>query len=181
MILNFAVARAASKGTSPQSSPLVQIDSRDVAVKIIVTDATGAVIPEAEVIINDERHQQLTGVTDWNGVSSFSHRAAGQYAITVEHAGFKTKFESLVVPQSVAVTMKLDVAPTIDVIYVDGPNNVLPPDASLSVQSMMGNIPVKELFHRRMTLPELRAEPPRKARHQSVKLVPSTVARKPSF
>src|ERR1700754_563919 len=57
-----------------------------------VTDATGAVVPDATVtIVDKETNQTQTGKTDGGGTYTFNRLAPAPYTVTVEAKGFAKK------------------------------------------------------------------------------------------
>ena len=69
------------------------------AVQGTVTDASGAVVPEAALTLrNNETGRTQTATSGSEGFYRISELPPGRYTLTVEKAGFKkTTFESLVV------------------------------------------------------------------------------------
>ena len=87
MSMSFATAQ-----TSEQESPsLVQIEQSKAGIALVVTDQSGAVIPNARVLLVDEAsHRQLAGRTDSLGKLRLTNLTTGSYALTVEFPGFRT-------------------------------------------------------------------------------------------
>ena len=83
-------------------SPAVAQNGALGTIQLTVTDASGAVIPEADVKLikldtNDTRNAKTTGHGDF----SFANIQTGVYSLTVSHAGFATKiFDSIKVDAS---------------------------------------------------------------------------------
>jgi hypothetical protein len=89
-----------------------------------VTDASGAVIPDAEINVSNEATNATRATrTDATGTYSVSSLAPGKYDITVAKAGLKTvKFAAvtLTVDQALTLDAKLEVSGTSVTVTVEG-------------------------------------------------------------
>jgi len=56
----------------------------------VVTDENKAIIPEAKLVLLDEKGAERKTVSDVNGNFSFGELALGKYRLTVEKEGFAT-------------------------------------------------------------------------------------------
>jgi hypothetical protein len=106
----------------------------------VVTDVTGAVIPDAELVLREEK----TGVSSQlhagkDGVFNFSPVKLGIYTLTVSHEGFK---QSVIEHLEVTIQARLDVRPHLDagsvseVVQVTSDNPLLETRSS-SVQQLV--------------------------------------------
>ena len=98
MSVGFATGQSSSsqKPVSAPSSSLVQIDARGAAIKVAVKDPTGAVFPQANVVlVSDASHEQVAGTTDPSGELLLSKLAAGTYTLTVSAPGFHPVVEQV--------------------------------------------------------------------------------------
>ena len=94
--------------------------SASTSLRGLVTDSTGAAIPEASVVIvNAANGVKADAVTNSQGEYSFQQIAPGTYTITVTASGFGkfTTTAQLLVAQPATVNMKLQVSA--DVVSVD--------------------------------------------------------------
>ncbi|MDQ3253347.1 MAG: carboxypeptidase-like regulatory domain-containing protein [Acidobacteriota bacterium] len=94
------------------------------AMRGVVTDPTGAAVPNAKVLITQaERNAQHATTTDDEGRYHASALPPGQYTLTVEAGGFKKYFRSafpLVVQQQATVDVQLEVGEVSSVVEVHG-------------------------------------------------------------
>ena len=70
-------------------SPLLAQNTSGV-LRGVVTDETQAIIPEAKLVLRDEKGAERKTVSDMNGNFSFGELAFGKYRLTVEKEGFTT-------------------------------------------------------------------------------------------
>jgi hypothetical protein len=93
-----------------------------------VTDASGAVVPNAKVtaklVTTNEIH---TAVSNSSGQYRFTLLQPGEYEVTGEATGLKSKTEkfTLLVGQETAINLKLEVQGTTEVIEVQGEATIL--------------------------------------------------------
>ncbi|MGA6981973.1 MAG: carboxypeptidase-like regulatory domain-containing protein, partial [Candidatus Sulfotelmatobacter sp.] len=89
-----------------------------------VTDASGAVVPQAKVTAtNTATNIARSTLTGNSGVYSITDLVAGPYDVTVERAGFRpVKFaaEKLTVDQALTLNAKLDVGNATEQVTVQG-------------------------------------------------------------
>ena len=87
-----------------------------------VTDASGALVPKAEVqLVNTDTNAAATAITDDAGGYVFPSVQPGPYKITVKMAGFRTSTTSNVVvdvDKTSSVAVKLEVGGATDVVEV---------------------------------------------------------------
>lgn len=94
------------------SSPLVQIESDKAAVVVIVTDASGALMPNARVSLMDvSRSLKAGGVTDSFGKLQLSNLTVGSYSLSVESPGFEIAHQIIAVSGSETVEVQLTLSP----------------------------------------------------------------------
>lgn len=110
--------------TSPARS-----QSFTAAVRGVVTDPTGAAVPDAKVTITEaERNVQHPTTTDAQGRYYVSNLPPGQYTLTVEAVGFKRHAQSaipLVVQQQATLDIELQLGEVSSVVEVQGETPLL--------------------------------------------------------
>jgi len=86
MSTSFAVAQTPQKGTA-----LTQIAPAEAGVEVVVADETGAVIPKAQVLLQDEKGAEIAkGLSNERGEYRVTALPAGPYVLTVHSWGFAT-------------------------------------------------------------------------------------------
>ncbi|MGH9495406.1 MAG: carboxypeptidase regulatory-like domain-containing protein [Candidatus Sulfotelmatobacter sp.] len=90
----------------------------------VITDASGAVVPGANVTLtNRETGQSFAAVSDEKGIFNFNGLPPSKFSVRVEKTGFKTKeIDSLGInaEQANALNVKLDVGQMTETITVNG-------------------------------------------------------------
>jgi hypothetical protein len=75
----------------------------------IITDSTGAVVPDVEVVaINSATAQQTSATTNSQGFFVLTQRAIGEYTVEAEKTGFK-KFSQRGLTLTTGATVALDI------------------------------------------------------------------------
>ena len=94
-------------------APALFAQSQNASLDGVVSDKTGAVIPQAKVTISAaERQLTMTNTTDNAGRYSFPNLAPGSYTLNIEANGFRTFVQSgiqLLANQSARIDASLDV------------------------------------------------------------------------
>jgi hypothetical protein len=95
----------------------------------IVTDSSGAVIPDATVTLLDlEQKTTKSSTTDANGHYSFAEVTAGTYEVTASHAGFETTKSSTItvnLGRSARYDLKLNIGAQTETVTVDSSTAVM--------------------------------------------------------
>jgi hypothetical protein len=90
----------------------------------VVTDPSGAVIPDATVtLINKETNRSMTATSNGNGIYSFNALPPSRYSLTVEKTGFKKKVledVGVIAEQANSVNVQIDVGQTSETVTVQG-------------------------------------------------------------
>ena len=88
----------------------------------IITDASGSVVANAKVTLNDlDRNQTITAQTDTNGLYRFTNLNTGRYQVTVEQGGFKKAISNqvqLATQQNVRVDLALEIGSVNETVEV---------------------------------------------------------------
>jgi len=110
----------------PKRNPsLLQIQAAQTVLALNVVDTVGAIIPNATIIIvNEKTGSKTQAVTDADGQVRLLDLPAGTYNIEVSASGFRTRRQDHVaVPASNPLRLSLEVAPVLMgvVIEVQGP------------------------------------------------------------
>ena len=93
-----------------------------------VTDASGAVVPNAKVTVKYvDTNETHTAITNPSGQYRFPLMSGGDYLVTGEATGLKSKTEkfTLLAGQETAINLKLEVQGTTEVIEVQGEATIL--------------------------------------------------------
>jgi len=104
MTVTFAAAQATPYG----SQSLVQIDRNESGIVVHVADASGAVFPNAHVILlNQASQKELKGITDSSGSLHLLHLPAGSFRITVSGPGFEQQSQIVAVQEQQITTLNV--------------------------------------------------------------------------
>jgi hypothetical protein len=103
--VNFAAAKSKPKQASCDCQ---QIQQKDSGIQLTVMDQNGAVIPNAEVTLEDKSGKgKITGSTSPSGEWSQAKLATGQYVIAVKSQGFRTFNSALNVRDGILLGLKV--------------------------------------------------------------------------
>ncbi len=95
----------------------------------IVTDSTGAVVPDVQVTaINPATAQRTTAVTNGQGFFVLTQLAIGNYAIEAEKAGFKKFLRqelTLTTGATLALDIQLEIGAATDTVTITGETPLL--------------------------------------------------------
>src|SRR5579864_5434888 len=113
----------------------------------VVTDASGAAIPDAKVTITDEQTSVKT-VVGTNGAGNYSTPPLilGTYRVDIEKAGFKTYSQSNIVAgggQTIRADAKLDVGAATETVQVEASTTPMVNTETATVQHTIG----EEYYH----------------------------------
>lgn len=126
-----AVAQT-SGNASNSTSKAEKSEIRGGIIVVRVADQTGAVIPQAQVIVLNSANQTVfEGQTDGRGEFQTPGLKSGLYSVQVAFLGFeRSKIDGIVVEPNkkgeTKVEMQLSVAPTLGVVVVDGGGGLEP-------------------------------------------------------
>ena len=107
MSVGLAAAQNAKVKKTPIKTEAQQKAHGDIS--LVVTDSTGAVIPNAKVtVLNETTQERLQGVTDSAGKLTFPDVSPGRLSIIVENDGFETAHVDVKMKlhQSVEITVE---------------------------------------------------------------------------
>ncbi|MBK5293576.1 MAG: TonB-dependent receptor [Acidobacteriia bacterium] len=111
------------------AATLVWAQSFTAAIRGVVTDASGAAVPGAQVIITEsDRNVQHTTVTDPAGRYARAALPPGNYRLSVEAPGFRKHAQStfqLTVQQQATIDVQLQVGDLASVVDVEGSSPLL--------------------------------------------------------
>ncbi len=118
-----------------QTQSYTQTNMSDAAIQLKITDAQGAVIPDAEVVMNEgSSNLQLHGKTDRNGQVVLRGSRSGRYILKVSSPGFQTSTSTVELrsAQMLSLPVQLNVAAMTGVVVMIEPGsqpdkNVVPP------------------------------------------------------
>jgi carboxypeptidase family protein len=106
-VMGVTVALAKNK-PQPARCECSQTQQKDSGIKLIVVDQHGAVIPNAEIILEGKQiKQSIAGVTSPAGEWSQAKLTAGQYKITVKAPGFSTFSSTVAVHDGALLGLKV--------------------------------------------------------------------------
>ena len=92
-----------------------------------VVDAQGAAVPSANVVATSAGGETYKTMTDKAGAFQFPNLAAANYSVSVNYPGFSPIVEkvTLLVGQTMQITMKLPVASAVSTVIVESNTNTL--------------------------------------------------------
>ena len=94
----MSVGYAAAQGSVEQMQQLVQIDQQNGSIQLVVSDITGAVIPNARVTLWDSGVREMgSASTTGDGSLRWSGLYAGLYGVEVSEPGFQTRINTVIV------------------------------------------------------------------------------------
>jgi carboxypeptidase family protein len=103
--VNFAAAKSKPKQATCDCQ---QIQQKDSGIQLTVMDQNGAVIPNADVTLEDKSDKgKITGSTSPSGEWSQAKLATGQYVLAVKSQGFRTFNSSLNVRDGILLGLKV--------------------------------------------------------------------------
>ena len=113
----------------------------------VVTDASGAAVPDARVTITDE-HTGVKTIVGTNGAGNYSTPPLilGTYRVEIEKQGFKvfsSAGNSLTGAQTVRIDAKLDIGATTETVKVEASTTELVNTENATVQHTVG----EEYYH----------------------------------
>ncbi len=123
MIRSASFLRKASLLAFIFSAILAQAQYR-ASIQGVVTDAQGAIVPDATVVLTDqETNRQLQTTTNSAGVYNFNALPPSKYTLTVDKGGFKkyiAKDLAIIAEQANAFSVRLDIGAASETVTVNG-------------------------------------------------------------
>lgn len=161
-VANFNQLIAEQSSQDLVAKPVAQLPSTGSsgAVSGTVTDPSGAVIPGAKVVANDEfTDAQYTATCDSNGFYLLRNLPAGRYRITVMSQGFKSSVIAAVPVTSSNITtldIKLSVGESLETVEVTAAAPLVETTTNASTTAVKENGIVKIQAERQAFTPRLR-------------------------
>jgi hypothetical protein len=98
---------AAAQTPQPDRTSLVQIEKTETGIHLVVFDASGAVIPKAQVVVVNHAGDQIAeGVTSPYGQIQLQGLAPDTYILTIRSVGFRTFKKTVTVPAQQTVNVE---------------------------------------------------------------------------
>jgi hypothetical protein len=138
-VLGIALATLFGSSLTAQTRPRevsTQAQTRhiDSGIDLVVTDQSGAVVQNAQVLVQNQEGKKIAdGKTDAYGRFRVSNLTAAEYVISTQASGFKISRQPVIVPRddTAEITVALQAAGTIYFVEVPGPA-VVEVDSALS-------------------------------------------------